>query len=171
MINLALKQNQDHSLQQLRVRKMVLTATSVVLGIWVVALGGFLGWTWYVDSRGNKIDLELKSLQSQVAALSEEEILVRKLATRSTLVNTFLDSRGDPVRHLDNLLMATPPAVAWDYKSPAVQTIKIEATSVSEVEAFVDMISQSYTNVVLDSLDLSKSSGWAGKISVGGLKK
>ena len=96
--------------------------------------------------------------------------MFRTVSDRTIAVKSFLDSRGDVVKHLDVLMTATPPAIAWDYKSPSIQTITVAGESAEEINAFVKTISQAYTSVKIDSLISNKDTGWIGVITVGGLK-
>ncbi len=169
MINLASAQHKEDS-RFVKIKSGVIKGTTALLVFWSLVVGGVFGWSWYVNFSGSRVEAEIRNLQSQVDARSEDEVLYRTVSGRSLAVKQFLDSRGDVVKHLDVILLATPPATAWEYKNPSTQTITVNGESAEEISAFVQTVSKSYSSVKIDSLTSNKDTGWLGVITVGGLK-
>ena len=66
-----------------RIRGMVKSVTTVVLVIYLVVLAGFLGWEWWITNQRLVTQKNLKTVTAEVTSQSTQEVLVRKIDSRS----------------------------------------------------------------------------------------
>ena len=168
MINLLVTEKQvDKKL--MKPRRMVMTVTSGILVAYLVSVGGFGGWTWYVTSKQNRINKEAEKLLTQVKAEAQTEALIRKLAARAELVEKAVRERGSAGEAGKFLVDTGNKVQYWNY-SPAAQAAGIIGESAEDLSLQTGKLTDKYLRVGLKSAMWQKDKGWTGEINYEGLK-
>lgn len=156
----------------IKARRVVVAITTVVLVVYVLAAAGFVGW-WYVEtSRVKKTTASLDSLAFQLKNQSEKEVMVRKVAERAGMVNTFLETReqaAEKARLADNGLAQV---IGWDISAGGVQKVKAATSSAAVVDEYAKKLTDNYNQVIIESARYTDLSAlWEGTIRLNNYKK
>ena len=172
MINLLPKKNEESKATN-GIKKMSRVITTIVLVLYIVGAAGYLGWTVYQSTKTVRVSAELEKLKNDVAGKATEEVLVRKLAAKSTEINSFVSSRPDIINITDLLINAPSPVSQWTFDAATnTQKIQTSASSSAQVNDLVSYLANKYSQVKLERITFAKESGWIGVVSVaGGFKK
>lgn len=169
-INLAIKRHED--VQKLdRVRRIAYSVTTTALVVYIVVTAGFLGWWWYTSFQRGRANEELEGLLNQVTAMSQQEAVARRLASKAASVTSYLDSRWEMGSEAQFYSTAVLMPVAWDYDgAEGVASLTVNAGQAAQIDEFVNSLAPRYTRVRLMSINWTPETGWVGTVAVGGKK-
>jgi hypothetical protein len=154
-----------------KAERIGIAATTAILVIYLVVVVGVIGWGLYWSQRQTKVSDQYTQLSAQVAGLSEQEVLVRKLANRLGAIKTFLDTRADVTGNINNATGAGITVTEWVADDTGAVTTTVRAQDVASVKAFVDDMTHKYASVQLVSMGWTPLGNWAGTVSLKGGKK
>jgi len=166
MINFAPEKQKDTVVLE-KVHYPVLTATTIVLVVYIVSLAGFLGWTWFSSGQQVKVSSELADLRKQVSTKSEAEVVVRNVDTRSKEVLAFLKSRSKMAEVGKSFLAEEVKVEKWDYQLGGENRVKVGAENTDVLQGYVAGLVEKYDRVWMDSVEWSEEFGWVATINVG----
>lgn len=166
MINFA-PEKQKETVVLEKVHYPVLTATTIVLVVYIVSLAGFLGWTWFSSGQQVKVSSDLADLRKQVAAKSEAEVVVRNVDSRSKEVLAFVKGRSKMAEVGASFLAEDIRVEKWNYQMGGENKVKVGAENTDSIQTYVARLTEEYDRVWLDSLDWSEEFGWVATVNVG----
>jgi hypothetical protein len=170
MINFVVEKDKSNGLLE-KVRKVVVTTTTVALVLYLVFVSGLVGWGMYWSGREAKASATYDQVTAEVTGLAQQEIVVRKLFDRLKVVNMFLDSRPD----LTTLLYFTGSdkikVTEWKYNPNGIINLAVNGTNVDDIKTYSDTLALKFSGVRLDAVIWSPELNWTGNISMKGLKK
>ncbi len=140
----------------LKTKKFVMQATTGILAIYLLIVGGMFGLWWYLSTKEERLTAEGLRLVGRINSLSSNEEMIGKLYSRANYVKQFLAGREDTAMHAQNAYGLAVPILKWDYQVGTIQTISIDVESSVQAEQVVQNLLQFYQNVSLTSLDKQK---------------
>jgi hypothetical protein len=170
MINFVIKDNKGQD-ALLRIKKMVLVSTSLVLVIYIVVTGGMTGWTAWVSSNQKQTSAESDGLIRQINTMFDTEVVVRNLANRVNLVEVFLQDRGDASTAAYLARKTGANIFKWEYSPDGAETVGIYATSPATLREYSDYLGANYNKVQTSRIEWNPDEGWSGMFIVTGRKK
>lgn len=154
-----------------QIRRVVVTWTSLVLGLYIVGICGFLGWSFFWSTKQKKASADLESLSGQVAAYSENQVLLYKVMERSAAVNQFLDQRGDASDAARIILKEGFSVYAWQYTPTGTQKLTILGPGVEELRTYADYLKAYYDKVQVERINWDNETGWSGTFLLSSRRK
>lgn len=169
MINFALKTEKGNENLD-KIRRLVVTGTTIVLVLYLIGTAGFLGWGAYWSRREIRASAAFEQLSAEVGGFAEQEITVRKLADRLKEMQKFLDGRGDLIGLSQATTGENIRVIGWIYEGGKVKA-SVSSSDPQNVRTFTDSMMSKFSGVQLDSLVWGPTTGWVGNIGLKGLKK
>jgi len=146
------------------IRRTVVAVTTAVLVAYVVFACGLLGWWWYWVGKDQKTSAEVSQLLSQTGKLSENEVMIRKLAERSTAVKGFLTNRGRVSERAKYLIQPGVQIVRWNYTGTEKEEVEISVENPADIDLFVRKASEGRKGSYMDKIIWDKEKGWSAVI-------
>jgi hypothetical protein len=154
-----------------KVKSGVVGWTSLILGIYIVAMAGFLGWNVLWSTKEKKASTEEVSLRQQITSLSENQVLAMKLLDRATEINKFLDERGTVSRKAELLPRDGYTIFKWAYGSGGIQEVSVIGENPAQLKGYEDYLRTVYNQVQVEKVIFDPLTGWMEVISVKGAEK
>lgn len=156
----------------LKIRHMVVVATTAVLGVYLIGVAGLFGWWWYKSSREKKVSARIEELVMQIGSLSGEEAAARRLNDRTVAIQDFLKNRGQASEAARILNEAENAEVTgWVYNAGGGQSVRVKAEGPGQVFEFGRYLETRYGVVQVDEAGWTVKDGWYGQFLASGMKK
>lgn len=168
-INLIEKKAQENENLK-RIRGLVKSVTTVILVVYIVVTAGFIGWEWWLNDQKVKTQQNLKSVSDSVIAMSSQEVLVRKIDSRTSAIDTFLSVRPDTMMHANNFNDEVVKVVGWDFTPGGIQRVEVTAGEPEQIAEFSKKLGAKYSSVAFDMITWLPSEAWSAVISLGRIK-
>lgn len=152
-----------------KLRKTVVTITTVGVVVYVVVLAGWIGWWWYTLGRDKQVSSDVSDLLNQTNALADREITVRQLSDRAQAVLTEV---AVP-KMSDTLLKYQDPnvkIVGWDTSNALKPALSVSASSPAVLQDYATKIKQVTPGAFESLITWDSSEGWILQMVLGGKK-
>jgi hypothetical protein len=170
MINLVVKENKSPEVIA-RIKRIVITITSLILVIYIVVAGGMTGWTTWVSMRQKQTSAESTALTQQVSSMFDTEVAVRNLADRANMVEDYLKSRGNASEAANLVIKDGFKVIAWEYAANMAETVGVSATSTAQLKEYADYMESNYNKVQTSKIEWTPENGWTGTFIIFERKK
>jgi hypothetical protein len=152
-------------------RRLVMGITTSVLVLYIVAVSGLIGWYMYLGNKQVNVSNDVDTLQKKINGKSEEEVVARKIASRTKVVNEFLGSKqniaGQAAIIKDSLLIP----VDWEINSGTnQQVVKVSGSGIDTLDYFINYMKDRFVNVRMEATTWDNVGGWHVKVSYSGEK-
>ncbi len=171
MINFVVRDDK-RSVSLYKVRRVVVAWTSLCLGIYIVAVGGLVGWNTLWSSKERKATSQEILLRQQIAMYSEQEVLAAKLFDRAATINSFLVGR-DNIYEIAGILPREGVVTVnnWEYTLGGTQRVSVHADGVEKIKEYEVYLQDKYEQVQIERVYYDKEQGWVGALLLTGRKK
>lgn len=171
MINFVVRDDK-RAVSLVKMRRVVVAWTSLCLGIYIVAVGGLVGWNTLWSSKERQATSQEILLRQQIAMYSEQEVLAAKLLDRAMTINGFIASRDniyDVARILpkDGIISVEN----WEYTLGGLQRVTVHADGVEKIKEYESYLMEKYEQVQIERVYYDKEQGWIGALLLTGRKK
>ena len=169
MINLV-SRDEKRNLELAKWRKVVTAWTTLVLGVYLIAIAAFFGWWWYWTAKQKASSKKVESLKQEIRMLSENEALARKIVLRARAVNEFLANRENASAESKLLLVSDKPVVEWDLK-PGSQLVVVSASDSAALKEYENYMTEHYSSVLVEQVNWDTLTGWTLSLMLSGRKE
>ncbi len=165
MINFVIKEDKSGQIID-QVKRVVTVITSVVLIVYIVVAAGVIGWMVWENSRAKKTTVDTSDVIKQIQDLSAKEIVIRNLADRANLVESFLGERGDSSQSAYLLGSPGNKIVSWNYVLGGAEVVSVAASQPAELKVYMDYLGEKYVQVRTEKVEWTPENGWKGIFDV-----
>jgi len=145
MINF-LPREQQKKAKLAGIQRLVVTSTTVVLTLYIVAGAGWMGWWAYLARRESSVSLQVENLNREIERMAVKEGLVRQIAARLEVVGTALEEKkisGLIPQVLDERVVVS----AWNYRLGGVYRLTVSAANPTDLEDYMEKLQKIYPNL------------------------
>jgi hypothetical protein len=154
-----------------RIRRWVMTATSVVLITYVLTVVGFLGWSTWVNYQASRVVKNHDELLGLLTSLGDAEVIARNLGDRAVKIDEYLKVYREASESAAVTIKDQYGVVKWDYDLAALTVVNIAASSPALLKDYQDYMEQNYTKVQTNKVEWTADLGWTLTLALSGRKK
>ena len=155
----------------LRIKRVVVAWTSLILGVYIVGVAGLVGWNTLWSSKEKKASTEEESLRMQITQYSENEVLAARLQDRAKEITGFISTRKN-ISDTSSLLVKEGYEIfKWEYSLDGVQRVTVIASDSAAMKSYEAHVSGYYDLVQVEKIYYDKELGWVGALLLKNKKK
>lgn len=154
-----------------KLRRVVMTVTSGILGIYILIAAGFLGWSAWITFQASRTTTDHGQVLSELNLLRENEVVARALGERAKKIEDFLVSRGDASDEAFTAIKENFKMMSWDYIAGASSVVRVAATDPATLKTYQDYMEENYTVVQTSKVEWKADEGWTLTLTLTGRKK
>ncbi|SRR3989344_2829895 len=140
------------------VKRVVMVWTTVILGMYVVAWSGWLGWNYYLTSRLTQNTVEEGELTARITKLADREVLAGQVFTRSLAVAQALDQKK--LEALIPVLESEGVTVGgWNY-GRGKQSVTVSTGDPEELEKYIEDLKKFYPTLKAGTISWLSGGEW-----------
>ena len=148
------------------VKRVVVVGTTVVLGIYVVAWSGWLGWNYYLSFRLRQSTSLEGELTGKIGKLADREVLVRQVFARSGVVDGAIERKK--LETLIPILEAEGVAISgWTYRD-GEQSVTVAAVDPGVLEDYIENLKKTYPKLSAGVISWVAGGQWTIEITLEG---
>jgi hypothetical protein len=155
----------------IRLKRVVIAWTSLVLGVYIVAIAGLVGWNTLWSSKERKASTEEETLRAQIRQYSDNEVLAVRLIDRASEINNYITTRKD-ITNISSLLLKEGYEIfKWEYALDGIQRVTVIASDSAALKAYENHVGNFYEQVQVEKIFYDRELGWVGALLLKNKKK